>query len=306
MLDTVRMMVTIHPALINWSLFKNCKDYSMWCQLDNIMFRYYPVSNCLLINTNAHKVLEKDDINLNDCQDYIDKVKKVTDKVLLTTNYVLETNRTDYYVDVKLNPDEKRIFMKLLHKHDLSYRYAKSKEIYDTSVHLNNKSGSFNVNIYDKFSESGLEKFEGIIRFEIQNKKALIKRNLEKYGIPKDLHEYWTKSSFYEWYIKTLEGYLFTGDYYKINKVKDIVMNSSYGKVKKENIIKFVEMVNLVGMENVKKQINRNTIKEYISILNELGVSCYCIDDNETIDFMENMLKRIIRISNEKYFSIND
>lgn len=305
MLDTVRLLVKVQPFLVNWSLFKSCKDFSMWCQLENIMFRYYPVSNYLLINTNAHKVLKKDNIGLNDYLDYIDKVRKVTDRVLLTKDYKLMANRVDYYVDVKLNPDEKRIFMKLLHKHDLSYKYAKSKEIYDTSVHLNNKSGSFNINIYDKFVESGLEKFDGVVRFEIQNKKALIKRNLVKCGIPMDLQEYWTKSSFYEWYIKTLKGYLYSGDYYKINKVKDIVMNSSYGKVKKENIVKFVEMVNLVGMENVKKQINRNTIKEYIAILNELGVSPYCIDDNETIDFIENMLKRIIGISNEKYFNIS-
>lgn len=306
MLDTVRTMVNVHPSLINWALFKNCKDFSMWCQLENIMFRYYPVSNYLLINTNAHKVLEKDNIVLNDYQNYIDKVRKVTDRVLLTKDYKLMANRVDYYVDIKLSPDEKRIFMKLLHKHDLSYKRATSKEIYDSSVHLNNKSGSFNVNIYDKFVESGLHKFYNVIRFEIQNKKALIKRNFVNYGVPMDLREYWTRSSFYEWYIKVLEGYLFTGNYYKISKVKDIVMASSYGKVKKENIVKFVEMVNLVGMENVKKQINRNTIKEYISILNELSVSPYCIDDNETIDYMENMLKRIIRISNEKYFNIND
>lgn len=305
MIDTIRLMLKVDPQHIKWEYFQNCKNYCAWCKVNEVLFNYYYVSGYLLVITNAHKVLNKDNILLSDCEEYIEKIKKTIEFVIDTKNYDILLNRIDYYVDIKMEEEEKEIFMNLIHKHDLAYKYARSKKRYDSSVHLNNKSGSFNINIYDKYVESGfLDKYKGTVRVEIQNKKALIKRNLTKYGIPMDLKEYWSKSSFFEYFVDTLKGYTFFGDYYKYEKVKEIIEKSSYGELKKYNLKKFVEMVNLVGMENVKKQVNRTTIKNYISILNELKVSPYCIDKNSSIDYMENILSRCIHIANEKYFNV--
>lgn len=305
MIDTVRLGIIVKPYQIKWDYFKYSKACAYY-NTDNVSYNYYMMSNYLLICTNAHKICNKEnqDITLSDYNNYIENIRMLLSEVVEDYDTDILLNRIDYYTDVYFDENEHKVFMKLLHKHDLSYRYAKSKIIYDSSVHLNNRAGKFNINIYDKYEQTNQDEvYKGIIRFEIQNKNSLMKSNKVKYGIAQDLKNYWDIESFNEFFINILEGYTFLGDYYKLDKAKQKIMESNQlTETKKKNICNFLEAINWTNMPTVRKQVNRATIKSYIEVLNNMKISPYCIDNNEDVDYMENILTKIKKIADSRYF----
>ena len=78
----------------------------------------------------------------------------------------------------------------------------KQEQLYETSVYIKTQRGKTNLNIYIREPKTKSESDKGILRIEVQGKKELIKSEHDKYGIPKELEEYWTKSSMEDYFFK--------------------------------------------------------------------------------------------------------
>lgn len=270
-----------------------------------VNFSYDFSHGVLSINTTAEAVIGRTLITINDYQEYVDKLTKIVSEVLErnVTIEELTLSRIDYKTDIKLTDVEMTTFTQIKDKHYSKYKYMSSKENYDTSVHLNNKNGQYNLNSYDKYEESRDMKYWNIWRIEVQVKKSKIRKNFINDGVSRELENYWTIDSFNEHYFDLLEGYFFKGDYYRLDRAREIIRKSTYSKTIKNNLCKFITRINKIGMTGVKnKYYNYVTMKKYCELLNNINVNPVCIDIDSDVICMENMLKKAKRIVEEKYF----
>ena len=192
----------------------------------------------------------------------------------------------------------------------------KLEQIYGTSTYLKNKSGKTNINFYNRYAKTKNQDDKGILRLELQCKKKLIKTEYNKYGIPKDLDYYWSKSSMEEYYFDYLYNYLYEGDYYTLKEAKKIINSSDLLKPKmKQKLIKFIEhigkyqlarLMNAEFCKNNKLKYNTNKINYYIEKLNLIGVNPIPIQNLQGIqtdkEYLPNLLKLARGIAEEKYF----
>lgn len=265
---------------------------------------YYDFTHwTLTIKTTAEAVIGRTDITINDYAEYADKLTKIVSEVVEREVHIeeLQLKRIDYKVDIPLTDEEMKIFKQIKDKHYTNYKYMSQKVQYDTSTHLNNKSGQYNLNSYDKFKESKNIKYWNIWRIEVQVKKAKLRKNLINYGISRLLSNYW--NSINEHYFEILKNYYFFGDYYRLDVARELIRKSNYSKTIKNNLCKFVTRINKLGMTGAKeKYYNYVTMKKYCGLLDDIGVNPVTIDLCSDKTYMENMLKKAKRIVEEKYF----
>lgn len=257
----------------------------------------------LTVKTTVEAVIGRTNVTINDYQEYADKLTKIVSEVVERDVHIeeLQLSRIDYKVDIPLTDDEMKIFKQIKDKHYTNYKYMSQKVQYDTSVHLSNKNGQYNLNSYDKYEESKDMKYWNIWRIEVQVKKAKLRKNLINYGISRVLSNYW--DSFDENYFELLKDYYFSGDYYRLDVARDLIKRSNYSKTIKDNLCKFITRINRYGMTGVKgKYYNYITMKKYCELLDNIGVNPVTIDISSDVTYMENILKKCKRIVEEKYF----
>ena len=272
-------------------------------------FYYFLTSRSLYIITDTHKILGTITTKTSDSTRFIEKLKAVIAEVTTLTAYELKVCRIDYYVDLKLNNEEEvNEILFLLHKYSTKYKYMKQKKVYKTSIHLTTKNGSYNINFYDKYKQLqdtlGIEdeRFKNTIRFELQIKSRKIKK-LEKYqNIQRDIKNYFSKSLMEQLYFKTLENYFYKGDYVTLSEGINIIKKSNYTQTIKLNLIKFLKVVNILGITYTKKYFSYNAIRKYINLLNELKINPICLSDNSRFCKINNLLQQLKRIAEETYF----
>ena len=184
MVDSINFVVlnVIIPMFFNFPIkFIRHGEYEYHLNYKGVNFSYYMGSQTLVIKTNAHKVLKKGFVTVQDLENYKNNLISIVQEVTGTNNMYLQLSRLDYCVDLILDEDNGEIddTVELLHKHLESYRHMKIDKIYDSSIYLKTKRGSYTLNCYDKYAESLLDEYKGIFRLELQIRKSKIKRELE-------------------------------------------------------------------------------------------------------------------------------
>lgn len=282
---------------------KNCYYY----EYKNCCFQYYLTSCCLCICTNTHKILGKTTITESDLQEFISKLKSIIEEVITIRDYDLNLTRIDYMVDIKSSSnEEKKEIVTILHKYSSNYKRMTQKQKYETSCHLSTKSS--NLNFYDKeqqmldvFGYAGKE-YKNIVRLELQIKAPKIKRLCRKKEVPRDIKNYFTKEAMEEYYFKFLRPYFYQYDYIKISNAIDIIRKSSYTQTIKLNLIKFLKVVDMVGMTNTKKYFCYNAVTKYLDLLNKLELNPICLSDSSKFDRITNLLDQAKEVAQKNYF----
>lgn len=269
----------------------------------SIEFKYYATFRCIIVQTNPHKILKKRDITNNDKHNYIQEVNYIIEKIF-QKEISLELRRIDYCVDIKLG-DLKKTYLYLYKWHKPKFGYMKIKEIYNTSIYRQSKRGQYNLNIYSRFEKTKNEEDKDILRIELQLKSAKINNNFKKYGIYKDIYNYWSKDSMEEFYFKFLKNFFGDGKNYKIEKAEHIIEKSKYSKVFKVKLKKFLK--NLLENDEdtlVKNKIyNSNTIKKYEKMLGDIGINTVLLPKMYQFDELENILDIARDVANKNYFN---
>lgn len=296
MIDTIRHTIgDITPREIrHYNKFKKVGNGVYIYDYQNVHFGYYLFTHTLLIFTNTHTLLNKKDITLSDYAPYMDRLRRILN-VVVGTPRKLTTNRIDYYQDVVFETnDQLDDVCKLIQLYPHNYKRMKTSKQYDTSIHLHTKRGHRNLNIYNKYVESGYNpKYSKTLRIEIQCKKALITNQLEKFGVDRKLKNYWNMEMFQKLYLRFLIPFLYEGNHYKLEEAQRIVGQSSYTPTIKQNLIQFLEEVNLYGMETTKSFHSKNTISRNIGRLEEIGVNPITIPKNCKSTYIPSLLELV-------------
>lgn len=276
MIDTIRYIIRgkSPPQIKHFKEFKKIGNGIYTYNYHNVHFTYYLLSHTLLIFTNTHTILQKKDILLNDYGPYMDRLRRILN-VIVGQPYKLILNRIDYYTNLIFDTNEQLDDVcKLIQLYPHNYKRMKTSNKYETSIHLHTKRGQRNLVLYNKYVESGYNKrFDKTLRIEIQCRKALILHQEDKFGVKRELKNYWTKEMYQKLYLDFLIPFLYEGTHYKLKDAQKIVGQSSYTPTIKNNLIKFLEEVNQCGMEDTKHLHSKNTIKKNIGKLEELGVN---------------------------------
>lgn len=321
MVDSVRLTISHFDFLkLNMDLIKekniSKKNSLKIIKYKNCELQIYSNSGYILLITNAHSILNKNNICVSDLKEFERRIKAILNDIILDGNYSISINRLDFYSDVFVHDDYTfKLYMKLLLKHCDNFMYCKTKEKYLSSKHISTRnSGSRNFNIYDKYEEreannitgEELEKWKGCIRIELQYKKMYFKNQYKKYGVLPILENYWNYECFKSMYIDIFDKYFYSpSQYYKLSVAKNIVNNSNLSFTLKKNINKFLSVVNVVGMENIKRYYNRLTIHKFCKIfVEELGICPITLNDSEKIDSLDNLFELAKQNTIEKsYFN---
>ncbi len=296
MIDTIRHTIgELTPKQIrHFRKFKKIGNGVFKYDYQNIHFIYYLFTHTLLIFTNTHTLLYKKVITLNDYGPYMDRLRRLLN-VVVGQPYKLTLNRIDLYQDIVFETNEQLDDVcKLLQLYPHNYKRMKATKQYDTSTHLHTKRGQRNINIYNKYVESGYNKrFDRTLRIEIQCRKALLLNQLEKFGVERSLKNYWDKYMFQELYLDFLIPFLYEGDHYKLENAQKIVTTSSYTPTIRKNLCEFLEEINQYGMEDTKHLHSKNTIKRNIGRLEELGINPITLPKGCKSSYIPSLLKLV-------------
>lgn len=282
----------------------------------NVKFVYYIPFRNLAIETTAKKILNKTNITLSDKDIFKMKLNNIVNEISNTygIEYRMHLTRIDYFVDLKVD-ELKKIYIKLLKKHKSKFKYMKENEEYPTSKYVRTKkeTGQRTLNFYDKEQEIEDKKYmepewiyktyQGIIRLEIQNYKAKLKRELKVNNIKRSLDVYWTKESMERYYFELLESYLYKGSYYEFSLATDKIQNTDYSKIWKEKLIGFLLEIMIVGIDNIKQmKYSDNTIKGYIKKLNELKINPILLNEECQYPVLEGLYSLARKKAEADYF----
>lgn len=281
---------------------KTVKDIILF-EYQDIQFRYHLSSHFLSIHTNTHKLLNKTIITLTDKIQYTSILNSILIQVIINfKKSTLKLMRIDYHIDLKLD-NKIEDYIKLLNNSLDTYNYMKKKMTYDTSIHLTTKNGKQNINIYDKGKEAKDENYKGILRVEMQCKKALIKGELKKYGVTRELDNYWNTNAMEDYFFSIVDGFCYKGDYYKRKISNTIIDNSNNTPSMKNKLKEFLLEVEKNGLEKVKKSKKYNpcSINTRIQKLTALNINPIPIPSNFNYDKLENLPSLARKVAEEKY-----
>ena len=64
--------------------------------------------------------------------------------------------------------------------------------------------------------------------------------SISAHKVNKSIYGYWNVESMIQYYFDFIEGYLYTGKYYKLKKAKKIIDKSTYSERDKNNLKEFL------------------------------------------------------------------
>lgn len=201
-------------------------------------------------------------------------------------------NRVDFKIDYYT--EQKNLYLKLLKKANLEYRYLKEKD-YNSSVYL--VSGSRNVNIYDKEqyckdkhkSNEYMEKYRNCLRCEAQVKKNKIYYYKSQYGILDCLWNYVSPYDMSYFIDDVIAPVIYYGDYYNTywsNKI----LQDHYNKSMVNKLIEFQKDISLHGVQEVKNEYSPYKFNTYTKRLQAAGINPIPIPKNAGVTYLYNPL----------------
>lgn len=203
--------------------------------------------------------------------------------------------RIDYRLDVKIpDPKHRELLLHLYKKTVEKFRFQKKYDQYDTTIYFNSKS--VQGCCYDKEEDV---KAEGripeiyekdIFRFEVRLQNPHLNHMKSKKGREKWLEEYFKESLYRHYMSKYLGALLYEGDYYKINKARIRINQSSLTKKEKEQLIEFLKYVSRHGIESAKQKYTRYYFRKFLTQLKALKINPILIPKNrkDFPSFMKN------------------
>lgn len=284
----------------NTGYINHCYEFNY----KTIEFKYNSNTKILVVMTNTHKILNKtDNITLSDIEEYEERVYQIVSEVLNTNNFKMELNRFDYCVDLKLD-DLIRPYLLIQKYNKKKYKHMKVKMEYGTSIHMNNKHGKTNINFYNRYAKTGQEKDKGIIRFELQCKKKLIKTEYDRYRIDKELSNYWSESAMQEYYFDYLYDFLYEGDFYKYETAKKMIKDSDYTLKTKAKLRKFLRDVEKETMSDLleENKYSIGTFQHRVDKLNELHINPIPIPQGYKYEKLESLYNMLQEKAKRDYF----
>lgn len=192
------------------------KGYTLKLDKLGISFEYAIMKNplsYLMIQVNLNKLLNKKVIVSSDLEDYKHNYYSFINRVFNKNEFLKsETlNRIDYKYDYTCRDEEEKQNLLAVASMASDSRYSITKKTpYQTAVYFNGED--ININIYDKFAESGLEEHRNIIRYEIQVKTGTLNTYDNTYGLIRDINNYWDMRDYF--FNEYLKPFLYTGKYY--------------------------------------------------------------------------------------------
>ena len=180
----------------------------------------------------------------------------------------------------------------------------KIEKDYPTSIYMKTKVGQNNLNIYSRYEKTKKEEDKGILRIEVQNKKKKIKNEYDKYGIDKDLDNYWNIQAMNEYYFNFLYDYLYEGNYYKRKTARQIINNSSYTISMKDKLKKFLKDIEKSKLYTLiaGRKYSNGAINNYIEKLNHLSINPIPIPEDSEYDKLDNLLNLAREKAKTTYF----
>ena len=320
MIDSINFIIrNINPkdfsetmnSLVKRKPFYNLKERNIYLRdgehfnYKNLNFKYYFHLNILIIETHPYKILNKKTITLRDKQEYVTKLESILSELINNIEeYKLEIHRIDYYVDLKLY-GKKDKYVLLLNKYNKDiFQYMKKSNEYTSSSYLKTKQGKRNINIYSRYDKTKNIEDIGILRLEVQNMKRMINGEFKKYGISKDLDNYWTTYAMEDYFFKVIEGYCYSGIHYKRKIANKIIAKSDYKNSMKTKLKQFLLDVETLGLHAMSKSKEYNTCKinNRIKYLEEIGINPIPLPKDFEYDKLDNLSTIARDVANEKYF----
>ena len=102
-----------------------------------------------------------------------------------------------------------------------------------------------------------------------------------------------------------LRGFFYTGNYYRLDVALEKVESSSYTKAMKDKLCIFLKRVNEKGMTETKKWYSYPTAKNYIELLEKIGINPVTISNDKDYKEMRNLLDRAKEEAEKMYFNSN-
>ena len=267
-----------------------------------------------------------------------DKIKTYIYNLIKIKLKKIIIKRYDFRIDFKVSLEIKKFLIDVLGKYALSKtnEYIRNSVYYPETVYYNSeigkepkkrwlyriingkkvslikldytqrkkidrlKSYSKVLLIYDKYKQSGLEKYKDVLRFEISLGSKHLYYGQNKHGRKRTLQNYLNKSLCHKYFIENLSKVIEPSTFYKLEDAKKLIMGSNIKKKDEVNI--FISNVNKHSLEIVYQNLSAFNLTEHkykrnIRYLNSIDINILCIQDNITdpipnpIKLIENYLK---------------
>ena len=261
----------------------------------------------LTIQLNPTKLLNRDIVELTkeeDLHEVSEKFNKIKEQIHLDLKPLFSwtLNRIDYCINIK-TPYVKE-YIKLFQRCSLPYRFNIP---YDKKAKLRkHKEGSFYIfnnstiiNFYDKelerFNNTGkiLESAKDILRLEIQCKKGKTDYIKYKYNFDIKYLGYFTSE---ELSLNIISSYfdkiIGKGNYYKLDKARDIINSSKHTKSTKDKLINVLELINKhksIDKARENSNYSKDSFNRYIKKIRELNINPITIPRRWEIDILKDI-----------------
>lgn len=261
----------------------------------------------LTIQLNPTKLLNRDIVELTkeeDLHEVSEKFNKIKEQIHLDLKPLFSwtLNRIDYCINIK-TPYVKE-YIKLFQRCSLPYRFnipydkkAKVRKHKEGSFYIFNNSTI--INFYDKelerFNNTGkiLESAKDILRLEIQCKKGKTDYIKYKYNFDIKYLGYFTSE---ELSLNIISSYfdkiIGKGNYYKLDKARDIINSSKHTKSTKDKLINVLELINKhksIDKARENSNYSKDSFNRYIKKIRELNINPITIPRRWEIDILKDI-----------------
>ena len=261
----------------------------------------------LTIQLNSTKLLNRDIVELTkeeDLHEVSEKFNKIKEQIHLDLKPLFSwtLNRIDYCINIK-TPYVKE-YIKLFQRCSLPYRFnipydkkAKVRKHKEGSFYIFNNSTI--INFYDKelerFNNTGkiLESAKDILRLEIQCKKGKTDYIKYKYNFDIKYLGYFTSE---ELSLNIISSYfdkiIGKGNYYKLDKARDIINSSKHTKSTKDKLINVLELINKhksIDKARENSNYSKDSFNRYIKKIRELNINPITIPRRWEIDILKDI-----------------
>lgn len=257
-------------------------------------FYYKTRFNSLIITLKHNLVIGKTDTQITE-----ETKNNISNYFKISTNEIEieKLNRIDYKKDYIIKePEEKliiqNIFSKTINKIGKNYNKNITNEEFYKIKYSSNKSGYIEIIGYDKSEEikvankkrkepkSEIDKYKGVFRIELRVKNKRLNYEKYRYGVEKDIANYYDSimaGIFFKKYIHKILG---TQRFYRIDvAIKKVEQAEELKESMKNKLIKLLEDVNRNGYTaTMESYSNKKTFKDHINRLEKLQINVLTFD----------------------------
>ena len=209
----------------------------------------------------------------------------------------LVLTRIDYRLDAIVPKEHRDILLNLYKKTIDKHGHKEKNDSFNTSLYF--KSKSMQLCIYDKETECkskgrNIKYYEkNVLRLEVRLLNRHLNYMKNSNGLTKCLQNYFSDSFFINYVSKSINQILFTGDYYKIDKARSIINNSSLKEKDKVFLIEFLICVSKNNITHAKKSYSGYHVRKALNNLSNLGINPILIPKNykNSPSFIQNPFK---------------